>query len=148
MELKVVKLYGVMENVKEHEVTRRFFSTFTIKTDNGSYDVIVRTKDVLSQTDITYCDLEDGKKFYVRGIEVSEGVVMAIEVELWGRYCEVCGKWHTEGYWVGECEYACSEECAIKLYGGDEAAFRADLALLDDEATADSATTYWTEWEN
>lgn len=48
---------------------------------------------------------------------------------------------------VGECEYACSEECALKLYKGDEEAFKSDLAMLDDPDLANNAPTYWTEWD-
>ena len=91
--------------------------------------------------------MNDGDHYTVSGIVITDEMVVATSVDRWGRICDVCGKWHTEGYYVGEDEYACSEECAIKLYGGNEAAFREDLALLDDEETADAAVTYWTEWE-
>jgi hypothetical protein len=148
MELNDVKIYGVAEQVESHSITRRDYITFLIKTADKSYNVIARDHDVLASTDVIQCDVEDGARLYVRGVEVADGVVMAIEVEQWGRICDVCGKWHEEGYWVDEMNYACSEECAIKLYGGDEEAFKADLALLDNPETADRAYTYWTTWEN
>ena len=142
MEVKEVKLYGTATGVQGHEITRRYFESFTLATEDG------KTYEVLAKQDTIQCDIENDKRFYVRGIEVADGVVVAIEVEMWGRYCDVCGKWHVEGYWVDECHYACSEECAIKLYGGNELAFRLDLAMLDNEETADYAPTYWTAWEN
>jgi hypothetical protein len=93
-----------------------------------------------------YEDLVENRHYYASGVKVLNGII-ADEVDRWGRYCDVCGKWHTEGYYVGEYEYACSEDCAIALYNGDANAFRADLALLDDPETCDNAPTYWTEWD-
>ncbi len=59
------------------------------------------------------------------------------------RVCDNCGHFMTEGYILGE-EYACSDECAIKLYDlpEDEAKkqFEQDLSENDDDC-------YWTEWE-
>ena len=116
--------------------------TFTLTAGDKTYKVYARDIDCK-------WDLNDGEHYTVSGLMISDELmlVIATNVDRWGRICDVCGKWHTEGYYVGEDEYACSEECAIKLYGGNEAAFREDLALLDDEETADAAVTYWTEWE-
>jgi hypothetical protein len=142
MEIKVVELYGVAKGVQGHDINRRYFESFELNTEDG------KTYNVLAKKDTIECDIEDGKKFFVRGIEVSEGVVVSIVVEQWGRYCDVCGKWHTEGYWVDETNYACSEECALTFYGGNKEQFEAELALLDNEDTADECYTYWTTWEN
>lgn len=142
MEVKDIRLFGTASGVQGHEITRRYFESFTLTTEEG------KTYEVLAKQDTIECDIEDDKRFYVRGIEVADGVVVAIEVEMWGRYCDVCGKWHVEGYWVGECDYACSEECAIALFNGDKEAFEAELALLDNDETADDCYTYWTAWEN
>lgn len=92
-----------------------------------------------------YENLVENGHCYASGVKALGGII-ADEVDRWGRYCDVCGKWHTEGYYVGEYNYACSEECAVALYGGDWNAFKADLALLDDPETCDYAPTYWTEW--
>ena len=116
--------------------------TFTLTAGDKSYKVYARDIDCM-------WDLNDGEHYTVSGLMISDdlNLVIATNVDRWGRICDVCGKWHTEGYYVCEDEYACSEECAIKLYGGNELAFRLDLAMLDNEETADYAPTYWTEWE-
>lgn len=116
--------------------------TFTLTADGKSYKIYARDIDCK-------WDLNDGEHYTASGILISDdlNLVIATNVDRWGRICDVCGKWHTEGYYVCEDEYACSEECAIKLYGGNETAFRLDLAMLDNEETADYAPTYWTEWE-
>lgn len=114
--------------------------TFTLTADSKSYKVYARDIDCK-------WDLNDGEHYTVSGLMITDTLVIATNVDRWGRICDVCGKWHTEGYYVGEDEYACSDECAIKLYNGNEAAFREDLTLLDNEETADDAVTYWTEWE-
>lgn len=59
------------------------------------------------------------------------------------RVCSHCGAPMYEGYVVGN-EYACSEECAIALYGGDENKFKEDLKKASDI----NGETYWTEWES
>lgn len=91
-------------------------------------------------------DLVVNGHYYASGVKALGGII-ADEVDRWGRCCSVCGKWHTEGYFVQEYYYACSENCAVDLYHGDWNAFRADLALLDDPETEEEAPTYWTEWE-
>lgn len=93
-----------------------------------------------------YEDLVENGHYYASGVKALGGII-ADEVDRWGRYCDVCGKWMTEGYYVLESSYACSEECAVDLYRGDWNAFKADLALLDFPETCDNAPTYWTEWE-
>lgn len=141
MEKKHVDLYGEIEQVVTLHLTRRTFHSFILKTEEGGiYQVYIGGPDAEHY-------LEDGRRYNVIGFEVAEGVVMAYYADRWGRYCDHCGKWHTEGYWVGEQEYACSEECAIALYNGNEQAFRDDLAMLENEETADDAVTYWTEWD-
>lgn len=93
-------------------------------------------------------DLEAGLHVHVKGEKalIAKYGIYANSIDEWGRICTHCGKHVTSGYQVGG-DYACSQMCAIALYDGDEDAFRADLALLDDPETADDAPTYWTEWE-
>lgn len=112
----------------------------TLRDENGEYIVVVSDMQV-------NCDIECESHYFVLG-ETIGSIVLGTCVEEWGRICDHCGKWHTEGYFVGEYEYACSKECAIALYNGNEDAFYADLAMLDDPETEDDAVTYWTEWEN
>jgi hypothetical protein len=141
METKVITIYGEVSNITDKTESSREYTAFDITTEEGkTYEVLVRDKD------IEYW-LEENHRYYARGFEIAEGKVVAFDVDRWGRYCDVCGKWHIEGYWVDEMNYACSEECALTFYGGDKEAFQADLALLDNPETADRAYTYWTEWE-
>lgn len=136
-----LELKGIASEVSTYNVNRRVYYNFTLTTESGEvYKVFNRYEDA-------EWDIEDGGHYYVSGIEVSEGTILAVTVDRWGRVCDVCGQWHTEGYWVGEEDYACSEECAIELYGGNEEEFRADLAMLDDPEMRDMACTYWTEWD-
>lgn len=123
-------------------VNRREYRTFLLNDDeNGTYRVYVRYEDM------DYTDMEDGDHFSANGLVVADGIMIATSVDRWGRVCDVCGKWHTEGYWIGEVNYACSEDCALRYYGGNKEAFEADLALLNDPESADSADTYWTSWD-
>lgn len=139
MESKELK--GIASEVNTFNVNRRCFIQFVLTTESGeSHKVLCRYEDA-------EWDIDNGGHYYISGIEVSSDTILAYTVDRWGRVCDVCGQWHTEGYYVGEEDYACSEECAIELYGGDEESFKADLALLDDPDTADSACTYWTEWD-
>jgi hypothetical protein len=138
---KDIQLKGIASNVNTFKVNERCYFEFNLTTEGGeSHNVFVRYEDA-------EWDIDNGGHYYISGFEVSNGTILATTVERWGRVCDVCGQWHTEGYWVGEEDYACSEECAIKLYDDDEEAFKADLALLDDPETIDLACTYWTEWE-
>lgn len=151
MENKKIDVFGQIEQVNTLDQISRTFHSFIIKAemklDDEGYKEIEKTYQVyVNKRDLDY-DLEDDRRYRVVGFEVSEGIIMAYYVDRWGRYCDNCGEWHIEGYWIGECEYACSEECAIKLYNGNEEAFRADLALLDDDETANDAPTYWTCWD-
>ena len=135
--MKTKEIYGTITEIK----TDNGFETFVITTDsNETYKVVAKNESL-------NCVTENNKKFYVNGEMMSDGIINAINVEYWGRYCDVCGKWITEGYIVGETEYACSEDCAITLYSGDYEQFYKDLELLEDEFTANDAETYWTEWE-
>lgn len=137
-----ISLRGVVSAVSTIYVNRREYRTFLLNDDeNGTYRVYVRYEDM------DYTDMEDGDHFSANGLVVADGIMMATSVDRWGRVCDVCGQWHTEGYWVGEVNYACSEDCALRYYGGDKEAFEADLALLNDPESADSADTYWTSWD-
>lgn len=138
---KDIQLKGIASNVNTFKVNNRCYYEFTLTTEDGeSQEVFVRYEDA-------EWDIDNGGHYYVSGFEVLNGTLLATTVDRWGRVCDVCGKWHTEGYWVCEEDYACSEECAIQLFGGNEDAFRAELALLDDPETADEAHTFWTEWD-
>ena len=55
------------------------------------------------------------------------------------RVCSHCGDFMYEGYLL-DYEYACSDECAIALFDGDEAALRE--AIGDGEGDF-----FWTAWE-
>ena len=64
------------------------------------------------------------------------------ETNPWGdtglRVCTNCGKFMTEGYLL--CiDYACSDECAIALYDGDEERLREDIGEGDGDF-------FYTEW--
>lgn len=136
-----ITLYGIASEVSTIYVNRRCFHTFLLScAERGIYRIYVRDED-------NEDEIEDGGHYCACGFEIADGIVMATSCHQWGRICDVCGKWHSEGYWVGECHYACSEECALHFYGGDKKEFEADLALLDNPDTADYADTYWTEWE-
>lgn len=139
--IETMKLYGVVTEI----------------TGISGQDVFVKVKEfegenvweiILSSMFLNF-DLTKGVHVHVRGEKSLENrnMIIADYIDEWGRICDVCGKWMNEGYYVGECNYACSEDCAIYLYDGDANAFRADLALLDNPDTADNAPTYWTEWE-
>ena len=136
-----ITLYGIATNVHLCHIHRGSCYTFLLNcAEKGIYRVYVRNGD-------NEDDLEDGGHYCACGFEIADGIVMATSCHQWGRICDVCGKWHSEGYWVSECHYACSEECALTFYGGNKEEFEADLALLDNPETADYADTYWTEWE-
>lgn len=142
-----VSLRGIASAVSTIYINRREYHTFLlICSATETYRIYVRHEDA-------EWDIEDGEHYSAHGFVVvgeqylTKGIVIATSVDRWGRICDVCGKWHTEGYHIGECNYACSEECALHYYGGDKEAFEEDLALLNDPATADDADTYWTEWD-
>jgi hypothetical protein len=136
-----ISLRGTASAVSTIYINRREYHTFLlICSEKDTYRVYVRHED-------TEWDIEDGEHYSANGFEVADGIIIATSVDRWGRICDVCGAWHIEGYYVGECEYACSEECALKLYKGDEEAFKSDLAMLDDPDLANDAPTYWTEWD-
>jgi hypothetical protein len=59
------------------------------------------------------------------------------------RICSHCGDFMNEGYML-DYEYACSDECAIALYGGDEAQLREDIRQsVEEEICGDF---FWTQW--
>lgn len=97
-----------------------------------------------------YCDIEVGKHYCVSGEVVEEqgkAILKTDYFEEWGRYCDHCGKHHTEGWYIGEHLYACCDECAIALCDGNEEDFRAGIIVDEDGELTDEAYTYWTEWE-
>lgn len=127
-----IQLKGIASNVNTFKVNGRCYYEFTLTTESGeSHNAFVRYEDA-------EWDIYNGGHYYISGFEVSNGTILATTVDRWGRVCDVCGKWHTEGYWVCEEDYACSAECAIELYGGNEKYFRYDIARKD---------TSWVQWD-
>lgn len=59
------------------------------------------------------------------------------------RLCSHCGNLMLSGYYM-DGEYACSDECCLALYNGDEEAMREDLS----HAFEDEWECYYTEWES
>lgn len=66
--------------------------------------------------------------------------------------CDVCGKFMTEGYILsGDFSYACSRECAIRLYqlvskGVEIISEETAAALLDRDLEENDEDYFWTEW--
>lgn len=59
------------------------------------------------------------------------------------RRCDHCGKPMKEGYYLAG-EFACSDECCLALYDGDEAQMKEDLSHAEEI----DCETYWTEWDS
>lgn len=59
------------------------------------------------------------------------------------RKCDHCGKPMKEGYYLAG-EFACSDECCLALYDGDEAQMKEDLSHAEEI----DCETYWTEWDS
>lgn len=138
----IISVRGTVHAVRIVELGSRQFCAFRLSDDRkGAFLVYARYEDV------GHLDMEDGDHVSANGLEVADGVLLATNVDEWGRYCSVCGKWHTEGYYIDEMNYACSEECALHYYGGNRKEFEAELALLDDPETAYQACICWTEWD-
>lgn len=133
---KTIEIYGVLTAIQP--IYEDFYCTIKEEGTDKEFNVFIPQENLL-------WDLEKDGHYYIKG-EISLDVVNADYADRWGRYCDICCKWHTEGYYVYG-DYACSEECAIALYNGDADVFKADLALLDNPATADDAEVYWTEWD-
>lgn len=68
------------------------------------------------------------------------------------RICDICGKFMTEGYILGgDYDYACSRECAIRLYqlvskGVEIISEETAAALLDRDLEENNEDYFWTEW--
>lgn len=131
------------------------YGVITKITAISAHDVIIDVKEegtnkvweVLLTNDMRlHFDLEEGVHVYACG-EKALGGIFAEYVDEWGRICSHCGKHHTEGWYVNEDFYACSDECAIALCDGDEDAFRAGIIVDENGDLTDDAYTYWTEWE-
>ena len=59
------------------------------------------------------------------------------------RICSHCGDFMNEGYLL-DCEYTCSDECAIALDDGDEPQLREDIRQsVEEEICGDF---FWTQW--
>ena len=58
------------------------------------------------------------------------------------RICTHCGRFMFKGYLL-DCDYACSDTCAIALYDGDEEQLREDIRASVEE---DDGDYFWTEW--
>jgi hypothetical protein len=141
MVMEGLEIYGIIANVEYKNVKGRTFASFQICSEDACYNVI-------APIDTIECDLDNCHiHICVLGIKL-DNYVLALSVDRWGRYCDNCGKWHLEGYCIGDgMEYACSEECAIALYGGDKEALYADMPVDEDNNLTDDAVTYWTQYE-
>lgn len=138
------ELYGVIGDVEKFQPYRTDLAIsefiLTNEEDNKEWTVLAP-----SGTIHWYFD-DEQKHYYVRGIILNESTILATYVDRWGRYCDHCGKHHTEGWYIGEWEYACSDECAYALCGGEQA-FRESILLDEDGELHEDSATYWTEWE-
>lgn len=59
------------------------------------------------------------------------------------RICSHCGQRIEEGFYL-DGDYACSRECAVALYNGDEAQLEADIQA--EMNTCGSTDCYHTAW--
>ena len=59
------------------------------------------------------------------------------------RLCDNCGIPMIKGYYLGG-EFACSDECTLILYNGDEEQMNQDLSHAKEE----DGECYWTEWDS
>lgn len=59
------------------------------------------------------------------------------------RVCSHCGRPMMRGYYLGG-EYACSDECRLELYDGNQTLMEEDLSHVEE----DDCETYYTEWES
>lgn len=135
-------LYGVVQKIEDLDATGNLLTIVQAET-NEIWEAVIDSKNLDREL------IVEGLHVSVRGqrATIANNGIFAESIDEWGRYCDVCGRHMAEGYIVGDVEHACSEECAIVLYGGNEQAFRDDLALLDFDETADNAPTFWTEWD-
>ena len=130
-----VSLRGIAKEVSTIYVNRRTYHVFTLQgAEDGSHKVYVRHED-------TECDIEDGCHLWVAGFETESGIVIATSVDEWGRICDHCGTWHTEGYYSENTGmYFCSDECLKAKYTQEEI----DEEIIDDDG---NGYLYWTEWD-
>ena len=145
MKKETNEVYGIVSNIDKYQPSRidAMHYSFTITDDeNGKEWSVIAPSTAIHW----HFDNDDHKHYYVRGIQLNENTIIASYVDRWGRYCEHCGKHHTEGYYVNELNYACSEECAIALCGSEQD-FRDSIWLDEDGELAEDSPTYWTEWE-
>ena len=148
MDKNIIEVYGVASNyqraLKVNKINDKWNVVkahyFTLTDDEGnSFDAWVLEENCL-------WDIENGHHYYMRGTMNEEGLFIAGYLDRWGRYCDHCGKHHTEGYYVNEHLYACSEECGYALVGG-KLAFEETFEYDEDGELAEDSPTYWTEWE-
>lgn len=87
------------------------------------------------------CDVECDRHYFALG-EQANTTILGTCLEEWGRYCDHCGKHHTEGYYSENTGmYFCSEECLKAEYTQEEI----DEEIIDENG---DGYLYWTEWEN
>ena len=134
---KTIELWGIASDCRECAKIDNLVKNykFTITTEDGTkYNAFAIEPNMC-------CDIEDGKHIYAKGV-VKDGVFVAGYVDRWGRICDHCGKWHTEGYYSENTGmYFCSDECLKAEYTQEEI----DEELIDDDG---NGYLYWTEWEN
>ena len=135
-----MEIWGICTDFLQQDDIYRIY----LKTDEGTiYQVSVQDMDVHEKPEI-------GRHYYAKGDDATETMkkpaIFADYVDRWGRYCDHCGKHHTEGYYVNEDMYACSDECGYALCGGEKQ-FRETIWLDEDGELDENSPTYWTEWE-
>jgi hypothetical protein len=135
-----IVLYGVITDA-ECIMNTDYLVTFKEDTTGKVWTLIVAKESI-------NCDLIAGTHCLVDGVlcNLAKDSVFVTFIDEWGRYCSHCGKHMTEGYYVYEHQYACSEECAIALCGSEQA-FKESIWLDEDGELAEDSPTYWTEWE-
>lgn len=134
---KSIEIWGVASDRRECAKIDNLVKNyqFTITTEDGTkYNAFALEPNMT-------CDIKDGLHIYAKGV-IENGVFVAGYVERWGRYCDHCGKHHTEGYYSENTGmYFCSEECLKAEYTQEEI----DEEIIDDDG---NGYLYWTEWEN
>lgn len=138
MKKQTIEVYGIVDRftqISEHD-----YLIILIESDtNTQFEIVVSEHNL-------HWELEENKHYYARGKASAGNSIVAEYVDRWGRYCDHCGRHHTEGYYVYEDYYACSEECAIALCGSKQE-FDSSIWLDENGELAENSPTYWTEWE-
>lgn len=141
MEKSITELWGVVAKVES--MGGCYLITIRQDQTNDIWEILVDS----NKMEVDRGDIEVGKHIYANGTkaECAKNGLFCQYIDRWGRYCSHCGKHHDEGYWIGEHEYACSDECAIALMGGKE---QFDEAMNEYDDYANYNPICWVEWYN